>query len=173
MATPRAQAAYEELFSTLGGKPAKATLAHHWARLVELMFAAERLLELAQDEEITSPDIRTIPTATPKEGIGMVEAPRGSLMHHYVTDERGIIKKVNLVVATGHNYGAMNLSVDKAAKGLIKNGELNEQAKNMIEMAFRAYDPCFACATHTLNGKLPLLIRVYDHRGEKIMDLEW
>lgn len=173
MATPRAQAAYEELFSTLGGKPAKATLAHHWARLVELMFAAERLLELAQDEEITSPDIRTIPTATPKEGIGMVEAPRGSLMHHYVTDERGIIKKVNLVVATGHNYGAMNLSVDKAAKGLIKNGEVNEQAKNMIEMAFRAYDPCFACATHTLNGKLPLLIRVYDHRGEKIMDLEW
>ncbi|KJS83552.1 MAG: F420-nonreducing hydrogenase [Peptococcaceae bacterium BICA1-8] len=173
MATARANKAYQEMYSTLGGKPSKATLAHHWARLVELMYAAERLLELSQDPEITSTDIRSIPTQTPTEGIGIVEAPRGTLMHHYVTDERGMIKKANLVVASAHGYGAMNMSVDKAAKGLIKEGKVDEAAKNMVEMAFRAYDPCFGCSTHTLPGKLPLLIRVYNTSGEKIMDLEW
>lgn len=170
MATRRAQAAYEEMFSALGGKPGKATLAHHWARLIEIMFAAERLLELAQDDEITSPDIRRIPTEIPKEGIGIVEAPRGTLMHHYITDERGLIKKVNLVVATAHGYGAMNISINKAAKDLIKNGQVNEQSKNMIEMAFRAYDPCFGCAAHTLPGQLPVLIRVYDNKGKLLME---
>jgi len=173
MATPRAQAAYEEMYDTLGGKPGKATLAHHWARLVEIMYSAERLLELAQDEEITSTDIRTIPTTTPTEGIGIVEAPRGSLMHHYVTDEKGLIKKANLVVASAHGYGAMNISVDRAAKGLIKNGEVNEAAKNMIEMAFRAYDPCFGCSTHTLPGQLPLTIRVYDKNGNFAYELNF
>ncbi|NLT96511.1 MAG: Ni/Fe hydrogenase subunit alpha [Clostridia bacterium] len=173
MATPRANAAYQEMYSTLGGKPSKATLASHWARLIELLYAAERLVELSQDQEITSTDIRTIPTDTPTEGIGIVEAPRGTLMHHYVTDEKGIIKKVNLVVASAHGYGAMNISVDKAAKGLIKKGKVDEAAKNMVEMAFRAYDPCFGCATHTMPGKLPLIISVYDCNREKIMDLEW
>ena len=97
-----------------------------------------------------------------------MEAPRGTLMHHYVTDEKGILKKVNLVVACAHGYGAMNISIDKAAKGLIKKGKVDEAAKNMVEMAFRAYDPCFGCATHTIPGKLPLLIRVYDSNREKI-----
>jgi len=171
MATRRAQEAYEEMFSVLGGKPGKATLAHHWARLVEIMYAAERLLELAQDEEITSDDIRKIPIEIPTEGIGIVEAPRGTLMHHYITDERGLIKKANLVVATAHGYGAMNISIDKAAKGLIKGGQVDDKAKNMIEMAFRAYDPCFGCATHTLPGQLPFLIRIYDAQGKFFKEL--
>src|SRR3989304_4792348 len=92
MATPLAQKEYEKMYSTLGGKPANYTLATHWARLIELLYAAERLLELSQDPEITSTDIRNIPTATPDEGVGIVEAPRGTLTHHYITDERGGIK---------------------------------------------------------------------------------
>jgi F420-non-reducing hydrogenase large subunit len=98
MATPLAQIEYEKMYSTLGGKPVHATLAFHWARLIELLYAAEHLLELCQDNEITEPNVRTIPIATPTEGVGIVEAPRGTLFHHYKTDERGIVQKVNLIV---------------------------------------------------------------------------
>jgi len=167
MATPLAQAEYERMFDTLGGKPVHATLAFHWARLIEILYAAERFLELCQDSEITNPDVRTIPTATPDEGVGVVEAPRGVLIHHYQTDEEGIIKKVNLIVATGHNYSAMNMSVKRAAQGLIKKGQVaSEGLLNMVEMAFRAYDPCMACATHALPGQMPLEIVIYNSRGE-------
>ncbi|MBN2463363.1 MAG: Ni/Fe hydrogenase subunit alpha, partial [Dehalococcoidia bacterium] len=120
MATPLAQEAYEKFYSTLGGKPVHQTLATHWARLVELLYAAERLLELSKDPEITSPNIRTIPTATPDEGVSIVEAPRGTLTHHYITDEKGIIKKANLIVATVNNIAAINMSIKKAAQALIK-----------------------------------------------------
>ncbi len=167
MATPEAQAEYERMFTTLGGKPAHATLAFHWARLVELLYAAERLLELTRDSEITSPNVRTIPTAVPDEGVGVVEAPRGTLIHHYKTDEKGIVTKANLIVATGHNYPAMNMSIKKAAQGLIKKGtEVSEGLLNMVEMAFRCYDPCFGCATHALPGQTPLEVIIYNSRGE-------
>lgn len=167
MATPGAQAEYEKMFQTLGGKPVHATLVFHWARLVELLYAAERLLELCQDKEITDPNVRTIPTATPDEGVGVVEAPRGTLFHHYQTDEKGIIKKVNLIVATAHNYPAMHMSIKKAAQGLIKKGQVvTEGLLNMVEMAFRAYDPCSACATHTLPGQMPLEVVIRDSSGE-------
>ncbi len=167
MATPEAQAEYERMFTTLGGKPAHATLAFHWARLVELLYAAERLLELTRDSEITSPNVRVIPTATPDEGVGVVEAPRGTLIHHYKTDENGIVTKANLIVATGHNYPAMNMSIKKAAQGLIKKGtEVSEGLLNMVEMAFRCYDPCFGCATHALPGQTPLEVIIYNSRGE-------
>ncbi|TET39019.1 MAG: Ni/Fe hydrogenase subunit alpha [Dehalococcoidia bacterium] len=166
MATPLAQEAYERMYQTLGGKPVHATLATHWARLVELMYAAERLLELCQDKEVTDPNVRTIPTATPDEGVGVVEAPRGTLFHHYQTDERGIIKKVNLIVATGNNHAAICMSIKKAAQGLIKAGNVvSEGLLNMVEMAFRAYDPCLACATHSLPGQMPLEVIIYDTKG--------
>jgi len=167
MATPLAQAEYEKMYQTLGGKPVHATLVFHWARLIEIVYAAERLLELCQDKEITSPEVRTIPTATPDEGVGVVEAPRGTLIHHYQTDDRGIIQKANLIVATGHNYPAMNMSVKRAAQGLIKKGVVaSEGLLNMVEMAFRAYDPCMACATHNLPGQMPLEVVIYNSRGE-------
>jgi F420-non-reducing hydrogenase large subunit len=167
MATPLAQAEYERLYETLGGKPVHATLAFHWARLIEILYAAERLLELCQDSEITSPEVRTIPTATPDEGVSIIEAPRGTLIHHYKTDEKGIVEKVNLIVATAHNYPAMNMSIKKAAQGLLKKGrEATEGLLNMIEMAFRAYDPCMACATHTLPGQMPLEVVIHNSRGE-------
>jgi F420-non-reducing hydrogenase large subunit len=172
MATPLAQAEYEKLYKTLGGKPVHATLAFHWARLIEIVYAAERLLELCQDKEITSPDVRTIPTATPDEGVGVVEAPRGTLIHHYQTDKNGIVEKVNLIVATAHNYPAMNMSIKKAAQGLIKKGQAaTEGLLNMVEMAFRAYDPCMACATHNLPGRMPLEAVIYNSRGEIVQKL--
>jgi len=173
MATPLAQEAYEKFYSTLGGKPVHHTLATHWARLVELLYAAERLLELSQDPEITSPNIRTIPTAKPDEGVGIVEAPRGTLTHHYITDENGIIKKANLIVATVNNAAAVNMSVKKAAMALIKPGkEITEGLLNRIEMAWRPYDLCLACATHNLPGKAPMEVVIYNSKGEIIQTLK-
>jgi len=161
------------MFKTLGGKPVHATLAMHWARLVELLYASERLLELCQDKEITSPTVRTIPTATPDEGVGVVEAPRGTLFHHYQTDKQGMVTKVNLLVATGNNHAAICMSVKKAAQGVIKKGKVvSEGLLNMVEMAFRAYDPCFACATHSLPGHMPLEVKVYDSQRNLVRVLK-
>ncbi len=162
MATPKAQAAYDELYNTLGGKPVTNNLAMHWARLVELQYAAERLLELLQDPEITSPDVRAIPTETPDEGIGIVEAPRGTLTHHFITDENGIVQKCNLIVGTTNNYAPISLSIKKAAQAMIKGGEVREGLLNRVEMAFRSYDPCFGCATHTLPGQMPLEVNIFN-----------
>jgi len=171
MATPLAQAAYEKMYDTLGGKPAHATLAFHWARLIEALYAAERMEELLQDYDITSDDIRTVPTETPTEGVGIVEAPRGTLIHNYWTDGDGMLTKVNLIVATNHNAAPIAMSVEKAAKGMIKGGEVSEGLLNMVEMAFRAYDPCLACATHALPGQTPLKVRIYDHHRELVREI--
>lgn len=172
MATPRAQAEYERFYDTLGGKPVHATLATHWARLVELLYAAERTFELAQDSEITSDDFRTIPTETPDEGVGIVEAPRGTLTHHYVTDDNGLLQQVNLIVGTTNNYAAMSMSIKKAAENQIRAGRLvDDGALNRIEMAFRAYDPCLGCATHTLPGDMPMIVRLYNHERELVQEI--
>jgi len=171
MATPEAQKAYEEYFKVLGGKPVHHTLANHWARVVEMLQAAERMVELTNDPELTGKEIRTIPTKTPTVGVGVVEAPRGTLIHHYETDERGLIKKANLIVATLNNSARIAMSVDKAAKGLIKGGKVNDGLLNMVEMAFRAYDPCFGCATHTLPGEMPLVVTLRDLKGEVIREI--
>ena len=165
LATPEAQAAHDQLFETLGGKPAHNTLAYHWARLVELLYAAERMVELIADDEIMSDNIRTIPTETPTEGVGVVEAPRGTLYHHYKTDERGVITQANLIVATVNNAAAICMSVERAARGLIKDGKVTDGLLNMIEMAFRAYDPCLACATHSVPGEMPLMVEIKNADG--------
>ena len=171
MPTPLAQAEYENMFQTLGGKPVHATLATHWARVIELLSAAEMALDLVRDPEITGTHIRNIPTQIPTEGVGIVEAPRGTLTHHYVTDEKGIVRKVNLIVGTTNNYAAISMSINKAARGLIKkNVQITEGILNMIEMAFRAYDPCFGCATHALPGKMPFSVRLRDSKGEIISE---
>lgn len=172
MATPKAQEAYEEFYSTLGGKPVHHTLAMHWARVIEIIYAAERFLELARDDEITSDKIRNVPTETPKEGFGVVEAPRGTLYHHYQTDEKGRITKANLLVATQNNSARIAMSVEKAAKGLIKEGKVDEGILNMVEMAFRAYDPCHACGTHSLPGSIPIMINIRNSKGEVIKVLK-
>jgi F420-non-reducing hydrogenase large subunit len=168
MATPLAQAEYERMYETLGGKPVHATLATHWARVIELLYATERALELVRDPEIIGDKIRLIPKQTPTEGVGIVEAPRGTLTHHYTTDEHGLLTKVNLIVGTTNNNAAISISIKKAANGLIKKGvEVTDGVLNMIEMAFRAYDPCLACATHAF-GVTPLELRVFDSSGNLV-----
>lgn len=166
MATPKAQEAYEKFYEILGVKPVHHTLAAHWARLVELLYAAERMLELATDEEITSPNVRTIPTEKPTVGIATVEAPRGTLTHHYETDENGILTKVNLIVGTTNNYAPITYTIKKAAQSLIHEGVVNDGILNKVEMAFRSYDPCFSCATHSLPGQMPLELIVRDVNGD-------
>jgi len=173
MATPLAQEEYERFYETLTGDssgktPVHFTLATHWARVIELVYSAELANQLAKDPEITSPNIRVIPTATPSEGIGIVEAPRGTLTHHYITDENGIVKYANLIVGTTNNYAAIAMSIKKAAKGLIRKGvEITDGILNRIEMAFRAYDPCLGCATHYF-GERPFILHIYDNGGNLI-----
>jgi F420-non-reducing hydrogenase large subunit len=170
MATPVAEEAYLEFFGTLG-KPVHYTLANHWARVIELLYAAERMNELAHHPDLTDPDVRVIPTQIPREGIGAVEAPRGTLFHHYRTDEQGIITKANLLVATQNNAARIALSVEKAARGLISASTVDEGVLNMVEMAFRAYDPCLGCATHALPGSMPLWLSVRDRQGNVVATL--
>jgi len=172
MATPLAQAEYERMYDVLGGKPVNHTLATHWARIIELLYAAEHWVELSRDPLVTGEEFRVLPTQTPDEGVGSVEAPRGTLTHHYWTDERGILTKVNLVVGTTNNNAAINLSVRDAAKGLITKGKtVTEGLLNTIEMAYRAYDPCMACATHTLPGQMPLEVVLRSPDGEVLRRL--
>lgn len=172
LSTPLAQQAYEEFYDYMGGKPVHATLATHWARLVEMLHAGEKALAFARHEELTDPNIRIIPTGTPSEGVGIVEAPRGLLTHHYITDEQGILRKVNLIVGTTNNNAAICMSVKKAAQALIGGGkEITQGLLDRVEMAFRAYDPCNACATHAACGEMALEVLVYDHRGELVADL--
>jgi F420-non-reducing hydrogenase large subunit len=167
MATPLAQAEYEEMYKALGPKPVHSTLAFHWARLIELLYACEHTLELAKDPEITSTDIRNKP-GEPGEGVGIVEAARGTLIHHYKLDKDALIKEVNLIVATTNNYPAICMSVRDAAKGLIHGGKVDQGILNKVEMAFRAYDPCFGCATHSAVGQMPLTVEVYNAQKQLI-----
>jgi len=162
MDTLLAQEEYEVMYKTLGGKPVHSTLAFHWARLIELLYAAERAVELCKDPEITSTKVRNLP-GEPGEGVGVVEAARGTLFHHYALDKDALVKDVNLIVATTNNYPAICMSVRDAAKGLIHDGKVSQGLLNMVEMAFRAYDPCFACASHFAIGQMPLTIEIYNH----------
>jgi len=171
MATPLADEEYRRMYETLGGRPVNSTLAFHWARLVELLYAAEHAFELSTDPEITSKDLRN-PVGTPGEGVGVVEAARGTLYHHYKLDDEGLVKKVNLIVATTNNYADICMSIRDAAKGLIKGGEVNDGLLNMVEMGFRAYDPCFACSTHSLPGQMPMVVEVYDSQRGLVRRIE-
>jgi len=169
MATPIAQQEYDFMFKTLGVKPVHSTLVMHWARLVELVYAAEHCLELALDPEITGSELRAPLGKIVGEGVGIVEAQRGTLTHHYWTDDKGMVRKVNLIVGTTNNHAAICMSIKKAAEGLIKKGtEVTDGTLNMIEMAFRAYDPCFSCATHSLPGQMRMVLNIRDHDGNLI-----
>lgn len=172
MATPLAQAEFEKMYKTLGGRPVHNTLATHWARVIELLYAAERYNELINDSEITSDKVRAKVTEKPTEGVGVVESPRGTLHHHYITDEKGIVTKANLIVGTTNNHAPITMSIKKAAQSLISKGKIvSDGILNMIEMAFRAYDPCFSCATHSLPGQMPLEVVIYDKDMKIVADL--
>ncbi len=175
MTTPLAQAEYERFYETLTGDrsgktPVHSTLATHWARVVELMYACEATLAQAKDDEIISDHIFDPPTGIVGEGVGIVEAPRGTLTHHYKTDKNGIITEANLIVGTTNNNAPISMSIKRAAEGLIKKGEaITDGTLNKIEMAFRAYDPCFGCATHSLPGQMPMEVIVHDSQTGEII----
>ncbi len=174
-ATPLAQKYYLQMVGVvrdLGIKgPVHHTMAMHWARVIELVYASEHLLELAQDPEITDTNIKG-KRDTPGEGVGILEAPRGTLVHHYVSDENGIVKDVNLVVGTTNNNAPINLDVKKAAGALIKNWQVSPGLLNTIEMAYRAYDPCNSCATHTLPGQSPLVVNIRKADGSMFQQIK-
>jgi F420-non-reducing hydrogenase large subunit len=172
MQTPRAQKHHDRMYDVLGGKPIHNTLAFHWARLIESLQAAEKMVELLEDPAITGTDLRNLPTLTPKEGVGVVEAPRGVLIHHYKTDERGLLTSANLIVATIGNAAAINMSIEKAAKAFIKGGQVSDGLLNMAEMAFRPYDPCHGCGTHAWPGGGPLTVMIYDRSGALLYKLQ-
>ncbi|MBU0674184.1 MAG: Ni/Fe hydrogenase subunit alpha [Proteobacteria bacterium] len=177
MATPLAQKQFEKFYGYFGNgsvngryRPVHQRLATHWARLIEMLYAAERMAELAAHPALTSPEVRVIPTGIPREGVGCIEAPRGTLTHHYWTDERGVLTRLNLIVGTTNNHAPIAMSVKRAAQGLIKKGRvIDDGLLNRIEMAFRLYDPCFSCATHALPGSPSLVMTIRDHAGEVVL----
>jgi len=172
MKTPLAQKEDEFMFEVLGGKPAHNTLAMHWARLICALQAAEHNVMIANDPLLTSKDIRNMDFKMTGKGVGCVEAPRGTLFHHYETDEKGILTRANLIVATQNNAAPICMSVKKAAQAFVKGPDVKEGFLNMVEMAFRAYDPCLSCATHALPGEMPLSVSIRDSKGELIRVIE-
>jgi F420-non-reducing hydrogenase large subunit len=168
--TPLAQAELEE-FRKNFGRPAQLTLLYHWARLIELLYNAENAIRLLDDPEITDVETRTKAEPRAARGVGCVEAPRGSLIHDYTTDENGMLTNVNLIVGTTHNNAPINMSVKQAAKLVIKDGHYDQGILNRVEMAIRAYDPCLSCATHKFDGTLAVKIDIYDHDGRLVDSL--
>ena len=167
MATPLAQAELEE-FREKFGRPAQQTLLYNYARLIELVYNAEHVVELLNDPEITGKETRVPVTPRAARGVGCVEAPRGTLIHDYETDENGLITNVNLIVGTTHNNAPINMSVKQTAKALIKDGNYDQGILNRVEMSIRAYDPCLSCATHKLDGSIAVKLEIRDARGKVI-----
>ena len=167
ISTPLANEALQEFRSTLSpdGKPVQFTLATHWARLIELLYAAEKLREDAMSDKLTDANIKQTDLVPGGRGVGCVEAPRGTLTHDYTCDENGIVTACNLVVGTTNNNGPICMDVAKVAKALIHNFEVSPGLLNMCEMAFRAYDPCNSCATHSLPGQMPLTVELRNDDG--------
>ena len=159
------------MFKPPADGPVEPSLYMHYARLIEDVYAAERTRELLEDPDILSTDIVNTTQEITGEGVGTIEAPRGTLFHHYKTDENGQLTKVNLIVATGHNNWAMSNSVDMVAKEFIDGKNITEGMLNRVEAAIRAYDPCLSCSTHAV-GQMPLLIDVYGSDGELLNRLQ-
>jgi F420-non-reducing hydrogenase large subunit len=174
MQTPLAQAERDRMARWFGRGPIHSTLAYHWARIIEMTQCAELSLRAARSKRLIDPHVHTPPSGKPTEGVGIVEAPRGILLHHYVTDEKGLVRKVNIIAGTTHNHASISLSITNAARGLIHKGvALREPLLNRIEMAFRAYDPCFGCATHAWGRSgLPAYLRVLDSERRVIDVME-
>lgn len=172
--TPLAQEAMKRMFTVLGGKPAHQTLGFNWGRLVEILYCGERMVELAEDKDIYSSNFRTPVNKKDitGEGVGVIEAPRGTLYHHYKTDDQGLVTKANIIVATTNNNGPICISVKQAAQEMITRGSYSEDDLNKIEMAFRAYDPCLACATHAMYGHMPMQVEIFDHNKKKIREIK-
>ena len=168
--TPLADDELKTFKALNGGRPVENTLHYHYARLIETMFAVERVRVLLDDPDIFSTDILNTRHNFTGEGVGMIEAPRGTLFHQYWTNEHGQLERVNLIVATGHNNWAMSEAVDRVAKTYINGNEIREGLLNRVEAAIRAYDPCLSCSTHAV-GQMPIAIDIVDAEGKPIRSL--
>jgi NAD-reducing hydrogenase large subunit len=166
ISTPLANEEFKN-FKALSSGPVEPTLYMHYARLIEDIYAAERARELLEDPDILSTDIRAQPKDLTGDGVGVIEAPRGTLFHHYRTDDTGKLTQVNLIVATGHNNWAMSKSVEDVAKEFVDGTRLTEGMLNRVEAAIRAYDPCLSCSTHAV-GQMPLEVTLRDHQGQVV-----
>jgi len=161
--TPEAEAARKEFMAVTNGKPNGYSLAYHWARMIELLHSTEKIQELLNDSDLQGTDLVAKGKRRP-EAVGILEAPRGTLFHHYKVDDNDQVTMANLIVSTTNNNEAMNRAVQKVAKDHLTGVEITEGLLNHVEVAIRAYDPCLSCATHAL-GKMPLTIEVYDCEG--------
>jgi NAD-reducing hydrogenase large subunit len=168
--TPLANAELKIFKILNNGKPVENTLYYHYARLIEALFAAERVAVLLDDPDIMSKDILNTHFNNRGEGVGVIEAPRGTLIHHYWADDHGQIKKVNLIVSTGHNNWAMSEAVDSVAKTYIKGPVVTEGMLNRVEAAIRAYDPCLSCSTHAI-GQMPMIVEMIDSQGKHLQTI--
>ncbi len=165
--TPLANKEHKVWKSLNGGRPVENTLYYHYARLVEALFAAERVGILLGDPDILSRDILNTRQEFKGEGVGIIEAPRGTLFHHYWAKDNGQLERVNLIVATGHNNWAMSSAVDSVAKTYITGPEITEGMLNRVEAAVRAHDPCLSCSTHAV-GKMPMVVEMIDAEGNLV-----
>jgi NAD-reducing hydrogenase large subunit len=166
ISTPHAQKELVQ-FRKLASGPVEGSLYYHYARLIEMLFAIERTRELLTHPDITGDELIAESYQLLSEGIGVIEAPRGTLFHHYVVDERGRIERVNLIVSTGHNNIAMNTAVTEVAKLHVDGNKLQEGMLNKVEAAIRCYDPCLSCSTHAM-GQMPLIVELLDARGAPV-----
>lgn len=164
ISTPLANAELMEFKALTGGKPNHGSLFFHYARMIELLYAVERAKELLTDPEILSSEVRIPVKRVEGVGVGVVEAPRGTLFHHYEANSDGKIVKANLIVSTAHNHEAINRSITAVAKTIVRGGEIPEKSLNKVEMAVRCYDPCLSCSSHAY-GKMPLEIELRGHDG--------
>jgi NAD-reducing hydrogenase large subunit len=165
--TPEAEAARKEFMAVTDGKPNNLTMAYHWARMIETLHSIEKIRELLEDGDLQGTDLVVKGDRRP-EGVGLIEAPRGTLFHHYRVDENDQVTMANLIVSTTSNNEPMNRAVSKVAMDHISGkAEITEGLLNHIEVAIRAYDPCLSCATHAL-GRMPLVVRLVDHEGNEV-----
>jgi len=171
MKTPLAQLEFENFKNIAGGRPIHGTFYYHYARLIEALSSVEEAEILLNDPEITSDHIQTHGKWNYQEGIGCSEAPRGTLFHHYITDESGKLLKVNLLIATGQNNPGMNKSITEVAKQYVNGNDIKEGMLNRVESTIRCYDPCLSCSTHAI-GAMPLQVEVINANGQIIQRIE-
>ncbi len=164
--TPEAEAARQEFMALTGGKPNNITMAYHWARMIELLHAAEKIRLLLTDPDLQGTDL-VVQGERREEAVGLIEAPRGTLFHHYQVNRDDQVVRCNLIVSTTHNNTPMNRAVEGVARDYLSGTEITEGLLNRIEVAIRAYDPCLSCATHAM-GKMPLLVELLDCDGQLV-----
>ncbi|MGB5300137.1 MAG: nickel-dependent hydrogenase large subunit, partial [Thiogranum sp.] len=168
--TPLAEQARKDFMDVGQDRPVQSTLAYHWARLIELLHCAEAIKDLLFDDDLLSDDL-LVKGDMQARGIGVLEAPRGTLFHHYEINEDGLVEKANLIVSTTNNNQAMNESIRQVANHYLDGKQLTEPLLNQVEVAIRAYDPCLSCATHAL-GKMPLEVNLLNSEGELLDRLQ-